>query len=413
MWLTRIGMKGSYDWEMSKPRVLHLATSLGGGAGIAARRIVQAQIDFGMESQLHAVKQSGATLASHESILQRNEVGNLKSKAATFLQSKVLQKSKHLVTPFSINFTKDWKKAIGDAEVIHIHAFYNLINLATLRQISTLAPVVITMHDQRLFTGGCHYSGPCASFKSDCNRCPQVRGFLNQIPSLQLEKSIKVFGEIPNLRVISPSKWLADLAKESPVLSNAKIEVLSNPVPDLFTPIGKSELPKNENLRIGFISEDLNNPNKGLQVLTRALERLPVSFQAEIQLIGRGLAPNLGSQFKISNRYLNKHEDIARAIQSCDVVVVPSLQDNSPSVVSETLMCGIPVIGSRVGGITEILDEFDLPSFQRGNSLELSALLARFNLIPRIEIPYSQIKEKYSPSSSAAAHMAIYQECLD
>jgi glycosyltransferase involved in cell wall biosynthesis len=76
-------------------------------------------------------------------------------------------------------------------------------------------------------------------------------------------------------------------------------------------------------------------------------------------------------------------------------------------------MCGIPVIGSRVGGITEILDEFDLPSFQRGNSLELSALLARFNLIPRIEIPYSQIKEKYSPSSSAAAHMAIYQECLD
>ena len=35
-------------------------------------------------------------------------------------------------------------------------------------------PIVITLHDQRLLTGGCHYTTTCQGFMSDCSNCPKV-----------------------------------------------------------------------------------------------------------------------------------------------------------------------------------------------------------------------------------------------
>ena len=43
-----------------------------------------------------------------------------------------------------------------------------------------------------------------------------------------------------------------------------------------------------------------------------------------------------------------------------DILVVPSRQDNSPNVIGEALMNGVPVIGSNVGGIPELLHPFEM-----------------------------------------------------
>ena len=42
-------------------------------------------------------------------------------------------------------------------------------------------------------------------------------------------------------------------------------------------------------------------------------------------------------------------------MKSCDLLTVPSLADSCPNTVMEALYLGIPVIGSRAGGIPEIL----------------------------------------------------------
>lgn len=412
MRLNRRVTQNSYDWAMPNPRVLHLATSLGGGAGIAARRIVQAQVDYEMDSLLCAANQSGAVLASHESILPRLDFVKLKSKALTFFQAKALQNSNLLVTPFSLSAAKDWLEVIGSADVIHIHAFYNLVNFDSINQLSEIAPIVVTLHDQRLFTGGCHYSGDCEGYKLNCDKCPQIKTILNQIPKVQLQRSIRVINSLEKIKFISPSHWLAGLAENSMVLSGESITVINNPVPNIFKPDDSKKPTSAEALRIGFISENLENPYKGLPVLIDALDRLPSSFQAEIRFIGRGLTPQLKGNFRISKEHFSDSGEIANVIRSCDVIIVPSLQDNSPSVISESLMCGIPVIGSRVGGITEMISDFNLPSFGKGNSTELSQIIENFTLEQKANLQHDRIRKKFSPESSASKHLEVYKEIL-
>ena len=62
---------------------------------------------------------------------------------------------------------KNLKKFGAPHETIfHIHNWFNLINLMELRKLLDLGyGVVFTLHDQRLFTGGCHYSLNCSKFK--------------------------------------------------------------------------------------------------------------------------------------------------------------------------------------------------------------------------------------------------------
>lgn len=397
---------------MNNPRVLHLATSLGGGAGIAARRIVQSQIDQGMKSHLSATNQSGADITQHESILQKNQVTKYLSKAVTYLQKNVLQKGEHLVTPISVNSIPNLTAKILDIDVIHLHAFYNLLDVEYLIKLSKIAPIAITLHDQRLFTGGCHYSGECQGYKFECNACPQVRPYFRRIPTVQLSKSVRTLKNLKKVKIISPSKWLANMGEQSVALSSESIAVINNPVPNVFQPVNRNRCRNEESFTIGFVSEQLGNPYKGIQVLVDAIDKLPLGFQTKVKFIGRGLTPQLKNVQHVTSEYFADPASMARALQSCDVIVVPSLQDNSPSVISESLMCGVPVIGSEVGGITELLLEFDLPSFEKGNSEQLSEILRQFK--PHEFEPATQrkIREKFSPETSAKKHLGIYRDLI-
>ena len=49
------------------------------------------------------------------------------------------------------------------------------------------------------------------------------------------------------------------------------------------------------------------------------------------------------------------HSEIPLWMNACDVFVLPSIREGNPTVLFETLGCGIPFIGSSVGGIPEII----------------------------------------------------------
>ena len=49
--------------------------------------------------------------------------------------------------------------------------------------------------------------------------------------------------------------------------------------------------------------------------------------------------------------------DVENIIPSCDVLILPSFSESFGLVLIEALACGKPVIGSNVGGITEIITD--------------------------------------------------------
>ena len=52
------------------------------------------------------------------------------------------------------------------------------------------------------------------------------------------------------------------------------------------------------------------------------------------------------------------HEHAADVYAQIDVLVVPSLWlENSPLVIHEAFMAGIPVVGARIGGIADLVED--------------------------------------------------------
>jgi len=56
------------------------------------------------------------------------------------------------------------------------------------------------------------------------------------------------------------------------------------------------------------------------------------------------------------------HDEIPIWMNACDLFVLPSLNEGNPTVMFETLGCGKPFVGTRVGGVPEVItsDEYGL-----------------------------------------------------
>jgi glycosyltransferase involved in cell wall biosynthesis len=131
---------------------------------------------------------------------------------------------------------------------------------------------------------------------------------------------------------------------------------------------------------------------KGLDVLLEAVHRLA---SAECRLVvvgGPGLQYASGEE---ADRYvsslrrvapdgalfLGARDDVVPVLHAADVVVVPSVcEDSFPRVLMEAMACGIPALGSRVGGIPELLTgSFRSFLFERGDSVALADRLRRLH----------------------------------
>ena len=401
----------NFFWCNSVMKILHLATSLSGGAGIAARRICEAQRSQGMDSRIIGGQTASAySLKPYEKVHEGNLKDNLESSITTVMQRYALQNSSKLITSFSTNKFKI-KNTINDYELVHIHANYNFLNLSRILELSKRTATVVTLHDQRYFTGGCHYSFECNGYTGACENCPQVRSIFKFVPKMTLKKSIEAFGEMKNLEAIAPSEWIADLASKSRVLGNTKIWTVANPVPEVFKPLDN----KNDEsgfFKVGFVSQNLNNPYKGLDVLLQAISKIENKIQIELRLFGRGIIPIEHLKSRVVFAQFEGEEEASKAYNSCDLIIVPSSQDNFPSVVTEALSCGVPVIGSDIGGISEVLNTFGLPTFQSGDAASLATLILNFNKFENHGDYAKQAEAQFSFKESARKHELIYSRLL-
>ena len=107
---------------------------------------------------------------------------------------------------------------------------------------------------------------------------------------------------------------------------------------------------------IGFGAELIANHRKGLDLLFPALARLKSNnIEAEGLIFGGGELETheLDLPKMHSLGFLNDPEKIRQFYSACDLVVVPSREDNQPQVGLEAMACGTPVVGFDIGGISE------------------------------------------------------------
>ena len=269
--------------------------------------------------------------------------------------------------PFwGINLSEE--SLIKEADIIHLHWInQGYFSIKTFKRLARLnKPIVWTLHDMWAFTGGCHYSGGCEKFISECKNCPSL------IFSSENDFSNKIFAnkiltyKSLDLNVVTCSKWLAEEAKKSYLFQNKKITTIPNAIdPGIYKPLDKNiareklGLPKNKNL-ILFGTMNLKETRKGFVYLKKALKTINNNLKdnTELFVFGSSNAKDLdGINLKAS--FLGRISDTDKLVccyNAADVFVSPSIEDNLPNTVMESLSCGIPVIAFNIGGMPDMID---------------------------------------------------------
>lgn len=255
---------------------------------------------------------------------------------------------------------------ILNPDVIHLHnlhGYYLHIGLLFDYLKEADKPVIWTLHDCWAFTGHCaHFDFVgCKRWRSQCHDCPLKSEYPK---SLFLDRSRRnyqqkkaLFTGVQKLTIVTPSKWLATLVKQS-FLQEYPVTVIHNGIDlTVFQP-NSSEFRRRNKLENHFIILGVATPwteRKGYRYFVELAKHL----RAKQKVVMVGLTDE---QIKalptgiIGISRTNSAAELAEIYSAADVFMNPTLEDNFPTTNLEALACGTPVITFNSGGSPECLD---------------------------------------------------------
>ena len=121
--------------------------------------------------------------------------------------------------------------------------------------------------------------------------------------------------------------------------------------------------------------------HKGVHILLKAFRKIE-NMNIRLDIVGKGLCSEKLKSMSENDNRIKFHDflegkELIKMYQQANLTVVPSIwYDNSPMVIYESFSCRTPVIGSKIGGIPELIEDgFNGYLFEAGNVNELQKLL--------------------------------------
>lgn len=255
-----------------------------------------------------------------------------------------------------------------DPDIIHLHNVHGYyINIEQLFNYlkESNKPVVWTLHDCWPFTGHCTYFNyvGCEKWKAGCFKCPQKKRYPasyfldNSEKNYEMKKQL--FTGLKRMIIVTPSRWLANLVKES-FLKEYPVEVIPNGIDtNLFKPT-PGDFRRRYNLEGKFVILGVANVWEERKGLKYFFEFSKLLREDEI-IVLVGLNKK---QIEILPKNIigipktNSPVELAQIYSSADVFLNPTLEENYPTVNLEAQACGSYVITFDSGGCREtILEE--------------------------------------------------------
>ncbi|MEM6822059.1 MAG: glycosyltransferase [Verrucomicrobiota bacterium] len=351
-------------------KVIHLSTSDHyGGAARAAYRIHQGLRNRGIDSTMKVIQKKWNDLSVSYHSPNGKGWHRIQRKWRTWTRNTELSPSPK--TRFANDsFTSSLSPYPGQhfsnpdpSTILHVHWINGFVDLPTFLD-SHLGknPIVFTMHDMRLMTGGCHYVYECQGFQTECGACPQINSQKKEDLSsknLRFLLDRKTSLEQGGVYLAANSVWMKQQAEQSNALKGLPIEVIHYGL-DLktFLPIDPAvarsalNLP-NDSLIIMFAADGLHIERKGLNILVEALSKLNGSFVLLTAGAGQPQLPKKLNHIHLGN--LEEDRLLALAYSAADFFVIPSKEEAFGQTSLEALACGTPVLGSNRGGIPDMI----------------------------------------------------------
>ena len=340
-------------------RILHISTTdIKGGAGIAAYRLHKGLINNGIESIMFVQRKYGK---ADDVLCSKNKFWKLfdllcfladKTVASIFGHQNYEITSPALFASMDISIIDKI-----NPDIVHIHWICGgFLSPEKIKKIKR--PIIWTMHDMWPFLGINHYN-------SHNNDCPNDDNLLDKWTWKRKEKS---WNNLNDLITVAPSRWLAKEARSSKLFGKVRIENIPNGINvnifkiyDKLSSRKKYGLPSNKKILLFGGVNPLSAERKGYKLLSGVIEELSKSsINKDLALVVFGSTHNNKLNFNLPTYYVGKissEKDLAEIYSAADIFIAPSIEDNLPNTVIESMSCGTPVVAFNIGGMSDMIED--------------------------------------------------------
>lgn len=409
-----------------------------GGAGIAAWRLVHGLRSRGVDADLVGIWKFGITdePGQQNFAYDRKLAHRLWRVARRFqvdqLNKKLPSSSSRGGMPFYSDLSplgQPMLESATGADIVHLHWVCDFIDYEYFfSKLPVGVPIFWTLHDMNPFTGGCIYSMGCQRFQEACGKCPLLGAELADDESARLlQRKVQALApHLHNLFVITPSQWLGNLAQKSRVFRGAKFRVVPNGVDlEIYHPHrrkhGRAMISATEEDQvILFVAASLRQNLKGGPLFIEAWKELEArGVKTKVVCIGDSTEFEAPESWQLLS-FAQDEKGKAEIFAAADILVVPSEEDNYPNVICEALASGVPVVGSCVGGIPElVLDGITGFTFKNRSAVCLAdTLQSLLKVFPEERASWSEICHRFAcetfPSSKIIEdHLSLYRQAIE
>ncbi|MFN9857948.1 MAG: glycosyltransferase family 4 protein, partial [Pseudanabaena sp.] len=314
-------------------------------------------------------------------------------------------------------------------DILNLHWISGgFVQIETLKKFKE--PIVLTLHDMWALTGGCHYSQDCDRYTISCGNCPQLHSHRDDdISRWVWNRKAKAWKDL-DFAIVTPSQWLANVAKTSSLVGDHPIHVIPNGIDlEIYRPIDPKlarylfKLPQDKHLILFGAMRATSDPRKGWQFLQPTLQLLKqTDWHDRIELVIFGASqPEQAVDFGFPCHYLGQlHDQLSLSVMyaAVDLLLVPSTQDNLPNTVMESISCGTPCVAFKIGGIPEMIqhqqqgylgDPFDCQDLANGIDWVLNDPHRYQNL--RLAAR-AKAEQEFNQSLQASRYQKLFQQIL-
>lgn len=251
-----------------------------------------------------------------------------------------------------INLIRTKKPDLIHIRVIH-HSFIN--HKILFKYLSkTNIPLVFTLHDMWLMTGGCYHfiDCNCNKYQNECDSCQKQGRLLdNAVKKVKSEFIFKreFIKNYDNVTIVAVSSWVKDCIEMS-FLRNCRNVLIYNSIDTtVFYP--RERIEGEKYVVIGVANTW--SKNKGIEDYIYLAKILPKEY--EIHLIG-----NVPEDYDLPENiiclgHIVSKDRIAELYSSADVYVSLSYQETFGMTIAEAACCGKITIGYNTSAIPEII----------------------------------------------------------
>lgn len=404
-----------------------------GGAAVAAGRLMHALQKANVDVQMLVRDKQTANPAVYPagtSWIDRklNYLRFVWERLIIFMANKGSRKNLFQISIANTGMNISRHPLVCEADIIHLHwinqGFLSLVDIKEL--IGLGKPIVWTLHDLWPATAICHYPDRCRMYQEACSFCPL------QVPSPLFDLAASVFKQkkkmnLGQVHFVGCSRWIASMAQQSALLEKAAFVSIPNPIDvSVFSPVGKKaarsnlQLPADKYLFL-FAAAKLSDTRKGAAYLVEACKRLKQQYQEKIEIVLMGNGSEEFCEalpFKVNSLgYISDPTIMAAAYSCADLFIIPSLEDNLPNTIMESMACGTPCVGFHIGGIPEMIDHQVngyVAEYKNSDDLAVGIqwVLTNKDTAALSDACVKKVQENYTEQVVAEKYITLYEQLL-